>query len=273
MKISCLPHGCLGEGGLELVEWFRKASEWGLDGVEVMDRWVMEGLMGPTNHGLMESIEGELDRLGLEVSAVINHGPYVWESDEPNSLEMRKARFFLRWACRLDADILRVTTGVREASEIADVRARSVFGGYIRELLPLARDRGIRIALEEHPGFAGTVKKLGPILRDIPDPNFGLAFDTKNTMREGEDPLVILDREDVLDRVIYTHIDNYFPGNRGWNRSVTLDQGWVDIAALVEGLHGHGYDGWLSVEYGGNDLEQVHYSIEWLRSIWQDLEG
>ncbi len=271
MRLSSLPHGVVGKKGekpLDLADWFETASQWGLDGVELMDRWVMDGLMGSTDRDLMSRIEDELDERGLQVSAVINHGPYVWPDRKRCSLEMKKARFFLEWADSLGTDILRVTTGAMVPG-VSDDEGRRIFVDYIGELLPDARRRGISIALEEHPGFAATVEKVERILEAIPDPGFGFAFDMKNTMREGENPLVILDRKHVLDRVIYTHVDNYRQTESGWNRSVTLAEGEIDIRSLVLGLRSNGYDGWLSVEYGGENLDQLLSSIEWLRSIWR----
>ena len=124
------------------------------------------------------------------------------------------------------------------------------------------------IAIEEHPGFAGTVAKLEPLLECIPDPAFGVAFDTKNTMREGEDPLVLLSRPAVLDRVLYTHVDNFRQTPSGWDRSLPAFAGDVDVERLLLGLRSHGYDGWLSVEYGGKEIGHVFQSVEWLRRLW-----
>jgi sugar phosphate isomerase/epimerase len=139
----------------------------------------------------------------------------------------------------------------------------------IKELLPYAKERDLVIVLEEHPGFAGTIVKMEKILELIPDKTFGIAFDMKNTLREGENPLVILDKKEVLDRVLYTHVDNFLYKEDGsWERSVTIDKGYVDIRKLINGLKKNGYDGWLSIEYGGNNIEHVFNSIEWLKKNW-----
>jgi sugar phosphate isomerase/epimerase len=62
----------------------------------------------------------------------------------------------------------------------------------------------------------------------------------------------------VLDRIVYTHLDNFrrLPTGRmqrgvqpvdnvWWDRSVTLSDGFVDIATLVRGLKQHGYRNFL----------------------------
>jgi len=274
MKISSLPHGCVGIGNerpLHALQWFELAARRDLEGVEVVDTWVMADSMEGRALPLMAAIQRRLSDLPLEVSAFINHGPYVWRAPEKNAFELDKAKFFMDWAADLGTKIFRVTTGVLDKqASIPDRKATEVFCGMIEQLLPYARARGLVIGLEEHPGFAGTVAKMEKILERLPDPCFGIAFDTKNTLREGENPLVILEKKNVLDRVLYTHMDNFRKTDSGWDRSVTLQEGEVDLRRIVRGLKHNGYDGWLSVEYGGNDLEHVFQSAQWLRSIWNE---
>jgi len=283
VRISSLPHGCVGTtpNRMHVLKWFEVAANRGLDGVEVMDNWVMSGLMQGINRDLQKRIEEKLSDLPLEVSAFINHGPYVWSSAKMNKLELDKVKFFMDWASVLDTKIFRVTTAIKGGAIMTNDEARGIFVDMIQECLPYAAEHGLVIALEEHPGFAGTITKIELILDRIRDRRFGVAFDMKNTLREGENPLVILDKKNVLDRVLYTHVDNfkYVPsggrcpdieqvGESWWYRSVTLQEGDVDIKTLVQGLKRNGYDGWLSVEYGGTNLEHVFKSIEWLKSVW-----
>ena len=274
MKISSLPHHCVGrvdDGLMDVLQWFEIAQRRGLDGVEVMDLWVMKGLMERIDLPLMAEIREQLSHVALEVSAFINHGPHVWPSPEKNKRELDKARLLMDWSAELGTQVFRVTTGARDPDVIiTDDKVIDVFCDMIAGLLEHADALGLVIALEEHPGFAGTVAKMERLLARIPDRRFGIAYDMKNTMREGEEPTVILARQDVLDRVLYTHVDNYRDTAFGWDRSVTLDSGEVDIRRIVQGLKANGYDGWLSVEYGGTELEHVFQSIEWLRSVWHD---
>lgn len=282
LKISSLPHGCVGTtpDRMHVLKWFGVAASRGLDGVEIMDGWVMEGLMRRIDGSLMEHIERKLSELPLEVSAFINHGPYIYPSAKMNRLGLDKARFFMDWARVLGTKIFRVTTALMDGATMPNSEAIDTFADMIGELLPYAAERGMVIALEEHLGLAATVAKMEPILEKIQDRRFGIAFDMKNTLREGENPLVILEKKNVLDRVLYTHVDNfkYVPsggrpdvnrvGEFWWGRSVTLQEGEVDIKTLVQGLKRNGYDGWLSVEYGGTNLEHVFESIAWLKSVW-----
>ena len=274
MKFSSLPHHCVGrvdDGLMDVLQWFEIAQRRGLDGVEVMDLWVMKGLMEIIDRPFMAEIQEQLSHLALEVSAFINHGPHVWASPDKNKRELDKARFFMDWSAELGTQVFRVTTGVPDPeTTISDDEAIDVFCDMITGLLEHAEALGLVIALEEHPGFAGTVAKMERLLARVPDRRFGIAYDMKNTLREGEEPTVILERKDVLDRVLYTHVDNFRDTESGWDRSVTLDAGEVDIRTIVRGLKANGYDGWLSVEYGGTELEHVFQSIEWLRSVWRD---
>ncbi|HRU05209.1 MAG TPA: sugar phosphate isomerase/epimerase [Candidatus Brocadiia bacterium] len=255
---------------VSVFDWLDMAVSRGLNGVEIMDQWFMPGeAMGFTDHAFMDAVRRRLADLPLEVSAFINHGPFVWRDEPRRRAELDKVRFFMDWAAGLRSRVFRVTTAIGDpASGLTEADAREVFCGMIEQLLPQAKARGMVIGLEEHVGLAATIAKLEPIFHRVPDRAFGFAFDMKNTMRENEDPVVILDKPDVLDRVLYTHVDNYRATPNGWERSIPAQAGEVDVCRLVLGLKAHGYDGWLSVEYGGTNIEHVFQTVEWLRSIW-----
>lgn len=274
MKISSLPWGCVGRKEarpITILDWLDMAAG-RLDGVEIMDQWFMPGApMEDVDRALMAGVQRRLGELPLEVSAFINHGPHVWKDERRNRIEIDKVRFFMDWARELRTKVFRVTTALADPKEgLTEAEGRERFCGMIDLLLPEAKARGMVIGLEEHVGLAGTVAKIEPILARLPDPAFGFAFDMKNTLREGESPLVILEKPRVMDRVLYVHVDNFRPTPAGWERSVTVDAGEVDIRRLVLGLKAHGYDGWLSIEYGGTRVEQVFHSVEWLRALWRD---
>ena len=288
MKISSLPHGCVGideSRPIGVLDWFDIAAVWGLNGVEIMDQWVTGDSISAEretwNRPFMSDVQRKLSDLPLEVSAFINHGPYVWPSAQQNEKDLDRVRFFMDWAAEL-GKIFRVTTGVgtkvfkglpgyaAPKTHIPDLETTRVFSEMVDILLPYAKARGLVIALEEHLGFAGTVAKMEKILGLIADPGFGIAFDMKNTLREGEDPAVILEKKNFMDRILYTHVDNFRNTASGWDRSVSIDRGEVDIRRLVLGLKANGYDGWLSVEYGGKQMNHVLHSARWLRSVWNE---
>lgn len=273
MKLSSLPWGCVGRTELRpigVLDWLSMASG-RIDGVEIMDQWFMPGApMEDIDRKLMADVQGRLRDLPLAVSAFINHGPHVWKDEARNRVELDKVRFFMDWAAELGTKIFRVTTALADPQDgLRPAEGLERFCGMIEILLPEAKARGFVIVLEEHIGLTCTIAKIEPIFARIADPAFGFAFDMKNTLREGESPLVILDKPHIMDRVLYTHVDNFRPTPSGWDRSVTVDAGEVDIRRLVLGLKAHGYDGWFSVEYGGAHVEHVFHSVEWLRKVWQ----
>src|SRR5204862_8202741 len=92
--------------------------------------------------------------------------------------------------------------------------------GCIHEVLPVARECGVVLGLENHykdgfwqyPEFAQKKDVFLDLLDAIPrSPNFGVNYDPSNAIIAGDDPLALLDA--VKDRVVTMHAsDRYVEG-------------------------------------------------------------
>jgi sugar phosphate isomerase/epimerase len=45
----------------------------------------------------------------------------------------------------------------------------------------------------------------------------------------------------------------------------------VDFAGVFEVLKSAGYDGWISLEAGGDGKEDIRLAIEYIRKVWNEV--
>jgi sugar phosphate isomerase/epimerase len=111
----------------------------------------------------------------------------------------------------------------------------------LREFAPVAADRGIRFAIEDHQDF-GSEELIA--FCDESGPNVGICLDTGNAAAVGEDPVEFARR--VAPRVAHVHLKDY-------NAQFT-DQGY----RLVRCAIGDGYVPFLEIE---RILAEYHASL------------
>ncbi|MCY3918036.1 MAG: sugar phosphate isomerase/epimerase [Chloroflexi bacterium] len=160
----------------------------------------------------------------------------------------------------------------------------------IEQVLPVAREQGIILGLENHykdgfwryPEFAQKMDIFLELLAAIPErEHFGVQYDPSNAIVAGDDPLELL--RAVAPRVVSMHAsDRYLAAG------VTMDElrqsdgavGYAD--ALQHGVTGRGlndydsifqilseagYDSWVSIEDGMNGMEEMGESLEFLHRM------
>jgi inosose dehydratase len=149
-----------------------------------------------------------------------------------------------------------------------------------------AAEHGIRAVLHPH---VGTMVETGPEVRRVLEGSaVSLCLDTGHLLIGGTDPAVLAG--EAPDRIAHTHLKDV---DLGYARKVQagrltyteavregmyrpLGQGDVDVAAIVEHLRGHGYDGWYVLEQdtvlpepptGEGPVADVRSSVDYLRSL------
>jgi sugar phosphate isomerase/epimerase len=156
----------------------------------------------------------------------------------------------------------------------------------IEACLPHARERGIKLVIEnhykdnywEHPEFAQKMDVFCELVDRIQSPTFGVNYDPSNTILAGEDPLELLRR--VKHRVLTMHAsDRYLAegtledlrreedsvGYAKRLRHGTIGKGLNDYDAIFGELKSVGFAGWISIEDGVEGMEQLRQSVVFLR--------
>jgi sugar phosphate isomerase/epimerase len=138
---------------------------------------------------------------------------------------------------------------------------------YWTEEARVAREAGVRVALEPHPGFLVYNPETALKLRDAVGPEIGVNFDPSHFVWQGIDPLLAI--RELADAIFHVHAKDVYVdrhntarngvldtkhysrfGERSWSfRSVGYGQGEKFWRDFVSALRIVGYDGVLSIEH------------------------
>ena len=161
---------------------------------------------------------------------------------------------------------------------------------YWTEQARAAREAGVRVALEPHPGFLVYNPETALRLRDAAGPEIGVNFDPSHFVWQGIDPLLAIRELGNAGALFHVHAKDVYVdphnrarngvldtkhysrfGERSWSfRSVGYGQGEKFWRDLVSALRMVGYDGVLSIEHedGLASVEEgLSKAVEVLRAV------
>lgn len=135
----------------------------------------------------------------------------------------------LHLAAALGADTLRTVVGYHDSLAATIARAQAA----IDQLLPLARQLGVRIAIENHEDV--TAGELRALLDAVDDPLIGACIDTGNDLVVYGDPLSAA--RQLAPHALSTHIKDQKlvrVGDTVHSVGVPLGSGDIDLPAILE---------------------------------------
>jgi len=158
--------------------------------------------------------------------------------------------------------------------------------GNLDRVAKAAAERGIRAVL--HPHVGTMVETSTDVDRVLEGSEISLCLDTGHLLIGGTDPAELT--RQVPERIAHTHLKDV---DLTWARKVQdghatytdavrqgmyrpLGQGDVDVAAIVEHLGRHGYDGWYALEqdtiltdepHGEGPVRDARASVDYLRGL------
>ena len=160
----------------------------------------------------------------------------------------------------------------------------------IEQVLPVAREQGIILGLENHykdgfwryPEFAQKMDVFLELLEAIPErQHFGVQYDPSNAIVAGDDPVELL--RAVAPRVVSMHASDRFlseghslddllegDGEIGYAEALqhgVTGRGLNDYDSIFQILRDVGFDGWVSIEDGMNGMEEMRASLEFLHRM------
>jgi len=137
----------------------------------------------------------------------------------------------------------------------------------IRELLPLAREVGVGLMIENLPGGFNTVGQLSELLDPLPE--LGLHLDIGHA-----NLLVDHNTTDELLAAYGTRLQHvHLHDNKGGSADLhlPLGSGTVDSAHYIRSLQSAGYDETITLEVFTPDRRHLQYSQQLLRRLWNEL--
>ncbi|HWQ53851.1 MAG TPA: sugar phosphate isomerase/epimerase family protein [Bryobacteraceae bacterium] len=209
--------------------------------------------------------EAYIDRLktatkdaGRTIVALQADGNLALADEAKRRLQIEHYKESLRLANRLGAPVMRINAGAVSSGENEAVGVRRLIEG-LNEMLPLARQLKVRIAIENHGGVSSTADNLINIIRGTDSKWVGVLLDLGNFP-----PEIRYDEIQKLAPYTFgTHVKVMKMNERG-------DIEDYDIARVFKILKAQKYKGSLSIEYSGrNDpMEGVPNSRDLIRKYW-----
>ena len=136
----------------------------------------------------------------------------------------------------------------------------------IRELLPLARQLGVGLMIENLPGSFNTVRQLGELLDAVPELALHLDIGHANLLVDYNTTDEILGG--YGDRLRHVHLHD----NKGGSADLhlPLGAGSLETRHYIRALQAAGYDGTITLEVFTPDRHYLQHSRDVLRRIWNE---
>ena len=190
-------------------------------------------------------IDRRAKEAGLELCTEVYGPPFPTESVAAAQRAANDMALLCDVAVQLGSPLV-VVTGWRRT----EVGIEATIAG-IKALLPLVKDKPVKLALEPHYGSQiQSIEDYDAILSQIESPQVGITVDSGHLHSAGVDWKRLIRR--YAGRIYNFHVKDHVG-----TQSVPLGAGEVDLEGYIEELHAIDYDGALAVELEVEDPENL----------------
>jgi sugar phosphate isomerase/epimerase len=228
----------INSGRLTLTDWFKLcAEELGLTAVELEDHHIGE----PTAARLAE-IRSAADRFRLEIVNIALMNNFGLADAAARRAEQERTVRWMDASKTLRTKFLRTFAGWPEGDRGA--RWPDMLET-LRHVAGAAQTAGVRLVMENHNhnGFVRTSDDAQMILDAVASPSLGLLLDTGNFL----DGLPGIERTARRAWHVHAKFTRVMPDG---------GDAKVDYPAVIRLLRNTGYDGWVSLEYEGEEASR-----------------
>ena len=282
MKVSNLPVGMISDrvqnqGVTGVIEWVEFCAENELDGIEILEDWLKD-LSWVEILVLIKRIK-ELD---IEVSGLTVHNQMNCSSGESREKAAQQIRKYVSMAEQFGAPSIRIESGAwgdYERYRMSRKQAVDNTVETIEHCLPIAAEKKIKLAIENHPGWLTRFAEvLVEVLERIPSKYLVLNLDTGSLYREGQRPEDFLKHEIVAQRTDSLHLKSIRfepnPEVGWWNQGVPFEKSQVDYPYIFFTLKKAGFDNWISYEaHADVGLPGIAAGAKFARDMWVKTSG
>jgi sugar phosphate isomerase/epimerase len=290
LKIAAFPKCFIdeiaGRRSMSIFDWIEMAQALDADGLEMYD-------------GFFTSLEpAYLDRVGEAIATAGFAMPMLCCSPDfsnpdagarKRAVDREEELIGVAWRLGGPGTVCRVLSGQRYP-DVSRAQGLEWVAACIEQLLPVARESGVILGLENHykdsfwsyPEFAQKIDVFLELVDSIADrEHFGVQYDPSNAIVAGDDPIALL--RATADRVVSMHAsDRYLAegttlddlrqsdGTLGYSpnlRHGVTGKGLNDYNAIFRILAEHQYRGWVSIEDGMNGMDEMAASLAFLRRM------
>ena len=236
-----------------------EAARIGLDGVEVLHRQ-----MESEDRAYTQRLKRHAFVNGIDLYALSIHQGFVSPDKDERRKNVRHTLHCIELAHELGIPSIRLNSGrwgtVKSFNDLMALKGiEPVIDGYtdddafqwcidsIESLIPHAERYGVLLGLENHWGLTFAPEGVTRIVEAVDSDWLKVTMDCGNFLDEPYDKLRVLAPETVL-----VHAKTYYGGGVWY----TLE---LDYAKIAEVLGDVGFDGWISIEFEGN--EDAHTAV------------
>ncbi|HYM09367.1 MAG TPA: TIM barrel protein [Bryobacterales bacterium] len=227
----------LGKGELSIEEapaFYRKL---GIRGISINARYIKSW-----DHASLDRIKKAIHDEGRILTAVILNGTLVSDDEAANQRQIEDDKRLLREAHYLGAPVVRINVGGTGRGDEADQsigveRAIAAFN----QMLPLAKELGIKMTIENHGGASRTADGVLRIIKGTDPAWVGSCLDLGNWQNKST---MYADIAKLAPYAYHVHAKAY-----GYDRYG--DESTIDYRKALEPLEKSGYKAALSIEYEG----------------------
>lgn len=271
-------HRAARQKGMTVEAFIRTAGRLGADAVDLLSYfWKDESAEAPR-------VAEWLSEAGVALAAYAVGNNFVKGGDEDFAKAVRTVKDGIEMAAQLGAPAMRVFGGnLPEGMSVAEALDRAAKG--LRECLPLAEERGVVLAVENHGGMPGTADELKDLLEAVDSPFVRACVDVGNFLGAGDEVGPAVEATAYL--AAHVHVKDFRvfdltsdrghkPQRANWRiEPCAVGEGDVPLARCFKAFADAGYDGYLSLEYEGIDddeLAGVTRSLAAMRAALQEVE-
>ncbi len=290
MKISAFPKCYLddiaGDRSMSVFEWIEMAKSLPAEGLEMY-----EGFFTSLDDSYILEARDAIAEAGFAMPMLCCSPDFTHpDADERQRAVEHEARM-IRVTKLLGGEgaVCRVLSGQRYP-QVSREQGLEWVVECIEQLLPVAREEGIILGLENHykdgfwryPEFAQKMDVFLELLDAIAEREyFGVQYDPSNAIVAGDDPIELL--KAVKQRVVSMHASDRFlaagytlddlrdsDGTIGYSPALqhgVTGQGLNDFDTIFETLADAGFKGWVSIEDGMNGMDEMRQSLEYLHKM------
>lgn len=286
MRLAAFPKGYFDDlvaRRMSLVDWVTMARDLPCEGLELYD-----GFLESLDPTYLDTVGEALAAGGFAMPMLCCSPDFTQPDAADRAREVERWVELIRVARHLGGEGVRcrVLSGQRRP-EVSTEDGLAWVAAAITELIPVAREHGVVLALENHykdghwryPEFAQRRDVFLRLLEMIPErEHFGVQYDPSNAIVAGDDPVQLL--RDVAGRVVSMHASDRFlepgatlddlrqsDGTLSYSpllRHGVVGRGLNDYDAIFTILRDAGYDGWVSIEDGVNGMDEMRDSLVFL---------
>jgi len=253
----------------------RKAVKYGmikpgntpLEKFELIKRLGFQGVEIDSPSGVdKEAAVKAKEKTGIDIHGVIDSEHWQVRLSDPNPDVRAKALETLKGALR-DAKLYGATTALLVPGKVSDPKNENFEQVWersqeqIRKALPLAKETGVKIAIEVvWNDFITKPEQLVKYVDSFQDPMVGAYFDVSNMIKYGVPPADWI--RALGKRMLKFDFKGYNGDTRQWVAIGEGTENWPDVLKALDEV---GYRGWATSEVNGGDEK-------WLKEVSERMD-